>query len=82
MCTAADSHEVELALSYELELTFRLGKALLIDTKGDSKRIIRNLEETVFYKLPDMEKCILSEQHKQGLDINDGKIIVRNLVLD
>ena len=54
-------HEVELSLSYALELTMRLGKALLVDSKCDSKRIIRNLEETMFYKLPELEKCVLSD---------------------
>jgi hypothetical protein len=60
-CGDNDKHQVELTLTYEIELTLRLGKALLIDTKADSKRIIRNLEETLIYKLPEFEKCILSE---------------------
>ena len=36
----------------------------------------------MIYKLPELDKCILSELHKQGLDVNDGKIIVRNMVID
>jgi len=60
-CLADGMHEVELSLSYALEMTLRLGKALLVDAKCDSKRIIRNLEETMFYKLPELEKCILSD---------------------
>lgn len=56
-----DKHEVELMLTYEIELTLRLGKALLIDTKIDSKKMLRNLEETMFYKLPVLDKCIISE---------------------
>ena len=64
-----------------MELTMKLGKALLIDTKLESKKIVRNLEETMFYKLPTLDKCMLSE-HKQGLDINDGKLIVTNMVTD
>ena len=63
-CIGPDNHEVELQLCYELEMTLRLGKALLIDTKGDPKKMLRNLEETLFYILPVMDKCILSEQHK------------------
>ena len=63
-CISSDKHQVELCLSYEVELTLRLGKALLIDSKADSKRILRNLEETLIYKLPSFEKCIVSEQHK------------------
>ena len=54
-------HDVEIVLSYDMELTFRLGKALLMDTKVESKKIIRSLEETMFYKLPSMDKCMLSE---------------------
>jgi len=77
-----DKHKVELTLSCEIELTLRLGKALLIDSKAESKRIIRNLEETLIYKLPNLEKCMLSGIHKQGLDVNDGKIIVRNMSTD
>ena len=77
-----NKHEVELMLTYEIELTFRLGKALLIDTKIESKKMLRNLQETMFYKLPVLDKCIISEQHKQGLEQNDGKIIVRNMVTD
>ena len=69
-------------MTYEIELTFRLGKALLIDTKTESKKMLRNLQETIFYKLPVLDKCIISEQHKQGLEVNDGKIIVRNMVTD
>jgi hypothetical protein len=65
-----------------MELTFKLGKALLIDTKLESKKVIRNLEETMFYKLPSLDKCMLSEYHKQGLDVNDSKLIVNNLVTD
>ena len=56
--------EIELVMNYELEVTIRLGKALLIDSTCESKRIIRNLEDTMFYKLPELDKCILSEQHK------------------
>lgn len=63
-------HDVEIVLSYDIELTFRLGKALLMDTKVESKKIIRSLEETMFYKLPSMDKCMLSEQHKQGIELN------------
>ena len=77
-----NSHEVELVLSYNLEITVKLGKALLIDSKIDPKKLIKNLEETIFYKLPLLDKCILSEAHKQGTDVNNGKIIVRNLVSD
>lgn len=54
----------QLKLEYELEITLRLGKALLIDSKTEEKRIIRNLEETIIYKLPLLQKCLLSEQHK------------------
>jgi len=57
-------HEVEIVLRYDMELTFKLGKALLIDTKVESKKVIRNLEETMFYKLPTLDKCMLSEYHK------------------
>ena len=73
---------MELVLSYNLEIAVKLGKALLIDSKIDSKKLIKNLEETIFYKLPILDKCILSEAHKQGMDVNNGKIIVRNLVTD
>ena len=60
-CLSDDNHMIELVVSYELELTLRMGKALLIDSTSDSKRIIRNLEETMFYKLPELDKCVLSE---------------------
>ena len=63
-CISPENHEVELSLSYDFELTLRLGKALLIDTKGDQKRMLRNLEETVFYTLPVLDRCVLSEEHK------------------
>jgi hypothetical protein len=76
------AHQVELVLSYNLEISVKLGKALLIDSKIESKKLIKNLEETIFYKLPVLEKCILSEAHKQGTDVNNGKIIVRNMVTD
>ena len=76
------SHEVELVLSYNLEIAVKLGKALLIDSKIESKKLLKNLEETIFYKLPVLDKCILSEAHKQGTDVNNGKIIVRNMVTD
>jgi hypothetical protein len=59
-----NSHQVELVLSYNLEITVKLGKALLIDSKIESKKLIKNLEETIFYKLPVLDKCILSEAHK------------------
>ena len=36
----------------------------------------------MFYKIPSMDKCVVSEQHKQDLEKNDGRIIVRNLVID
>lgn len=77
-----NSHEVELVLSYNLEITVKLGKALLIDSKIESKKLLKNLEETIFYKLPVLDKCILSEAHRQGTDVNNGKIIVRNMVTD
>jgi hypothetical protein len=44
--------------------------------------MLKNLEETMIYKLPQLDKCILSETQRQGLDVNDGKIIVRNMVVD
>jgi len=47
-----------------MELTLRLGKALLIDTRLESKKVIKNIDETVIYKLPTMDKCMLSECHK------------------
>lgn len=81
-CFSDDKHQIEIVLNYELELTLRMGKALLIDTQVESKRLIRNLEEQVIYKLPQLDKCILSEQHRQGLDLNNGKIIVRNMSTD
>ena len=58
------NHEVEIVLSYNLEITVKLGKALLIDCTLDSKKMISNLTETIFFKLPSLDKCILSEAHK------------------
>ena len=81
-CKDKGKHEVELVLSYNLELTLRLGKALLVDHKLEFKKLLRNLEETMFYKLPSLDKVTLSEQHKQNLETNDGHLVVRNLVTD
>lgn len=60
-CKDKGKHEVELVLQYNLELTLRLGKALLVDHKLEFKKLLRNLEETMFYKLPSLEKVTLSE---------------------
>jgi len=59
-----DKHSVEIVLNYDIEITIRLSKALMVDSKLESKKLLKNLEETVFYKLPNMDKCILSEVHK------------------
>ena len=74
--------EVELALNYVMEMTIKLSKALLIDNKSEPKRIIRNLEETMFYKIPEMQKVILSGSHHQDIVYNNNKIIVRNFTID
>lgn len=79
---SANKFEVELVLSYSMELTLKTSKALLIDSKSDPKRIIRNLEETLFYKLPELQKVILSGSHHQDIVYNNNKIIVRNFVID
>jgi hypothetical protein len=34
-CLSADKHKVEIALDYEIEITLRMCKALLVDTKCD-----------------------------------------------
>jgi len=60
-CKDKGKHEVELVLQYNLELTLRLGKALLVDHKLEFKKLLRNLEETMFYKLPSLDKVTLSE---------------------
>jgi hypothetical protein len=54
-------------MSYDIEITVKLGKALLIDTKVESKKLISNLIDTIFYKLPMLDKCVMSEAHKQCL---------------
>lgn len=77
-----EKHEVEINLTYDIEITIKLGKALLIDSKVDPKKLLRNLDGTMFYKVPSMDKCVVSEQHKQDLEKNDGRMIVRNLVID
>ena len=56
-----EKHEVEINMSYDIELTQKLGKALLVDTKCEPKKILRNLEGTMFYKIPNMDKCVMSE---------------------
>jgi len=77
-----EKHEVEINMSYDIEITIKLGKALLVDTKTEPKKLLRNLEGTMFYKIPSMDKCVVSELHKQDFEKNDGRIIVRNLVID
>lgn len=42
-CLDNDLHSIEIALNYEMQLTVRLGKALLIDQKTEPKKLIRNL---------------------------------------
>ena len=56
-----EKHEVEINLTYDIEITIKLGKALLIDSKVDPKKLLRNLDGTMFYKVPSMDKCVVSE---------------------
>jgi hypothetical protein len=77
-----EKHEVEINMLYDIEITTKLGKALLVDSKTEPKKLLRNLEGTMFYKIPSMDKCVVSELHKQDFEKNEGRIIVRNLVID
>ena len=73
---------VFLVLSYNCEITLKLSRALLVDRKADCKKLVRGLEEQFFYKLPLMDKCTLSEVHKQDFGTNKDSLVVTNLVSD
>ena len=63
-------------MEYDLDMAIGLAKVQLVDTKIEEKKLLRNMEEAYFYQMPNYEKCILSELHKQGFEKNEGKLIM------
>jgi hypothetical protein len=49
-------------LKYDLILTLKICKALLIEYPSNPSKLIHHLQETVFYKMPEMKKYIMSEE--------------------
>lgn len=58
-------------MKYNLVLTLKICKALLIEYPNNFNKVIHHLQERVFYKMPEMKKYILSEESDQSWD---GKV--------
>ena len=50
-------------------MTLKVVKALLIEYPNNPQKLINHLSETIFYKIPEMQKYVLSDECDQnGLD--------------
>ena len=61
--------EEGVKVSFELIMTLKVVKALLIEYPNNPQKLINHLSETIFYKMPEMQKYVLSDECDQnGLD--------------
>ena len=76
----AKNNAMFLTISYDLDLTIRLSRVLLMDQSQEEKRMIKLMDEQQYYISPSMRRVMISYKHKQGLAENDGSLVMNDFI--